>query len=63
VVCAQTLQAGHAAYIQNAADLIILDLNLPDGDGLALCQTIRATSTIPVIILAARDLETLRQGA
>lgn len=38
-------------------DLAILDINLPDGDGFSLCQTIKSTSNIPIIFLSARDLE------
>ncbi|MBF0428719.1 MAG: response regulator [Magnetococcales bacterium] len=35
-------------------DLIILDLMLPDEDGLVLCRNLRSRSNIPVIILSAR---------
>lgn len=35
-------------------DIILLDLMLPDGDGLALCQSVQSSSAIPVIILTAR---------
>ncbi len=35
-------------------DLILLDLNLPDGDGLDLCQTIRQFSDVPILIMTAR---------
>ena len=38
-------------------DLVILDVNLPDGDGFELCKKIRAEQDIPVIFLTARDLE------
>jgi len=37
-----------------AADLIILDLNLPREDGLTLCRQLRAKSNTPVIMLTAR---------
>ncbi len=37
--------------------LAILDLQLPDGDGLDLCRTIRATSQLPIVIVTARDEE------
>ena len=39
-------------------DLIILDLNLPDGNGLDFLRELRKHTLIPVIILTANDLET-----
>lgn len=39
-------------------DLIILDINLPDGNGFDYLQEIRKHSGVPVIILTANDLET-----
>ena len=36
-------------------DLILLDLGLPDGDGLSLAREIRATSAIPIVVLTARQ--------
>ena len=38
-------------------DLIILDLNLPDIDGLEVCRTIRKQSNVPVIMLTGRGEE------
>lgn len=38
-------------------DLIILDINLPDGNGINLCKKIRQTSDIPLIFLTAMDEE------
>lgn len=38
-------------------DLIILDINLPDGSGLALCRRIRVFSTVPILFLTANDTE------
>ncbi len=54
----QTAATAQAALIQLAGDapaLIILDLNLPDGDGVELCRRIRKTSDIPILMLTARD--------
>ena len=36
-------------------DLVILDINLPDGDGFSLMQRIRMVSMVPVLFLSARD--------
>lgn len=47
-----------ARKLFNEVDLIILDLNMPDGDGISFCKEIRESSSIPVIMLTARDLET-----
>lgn len=37
--------------------LVVLDLNLPDVDGLDLCRQIRTRSSVPVVMLTARDEE------
>jgi two-component system, OmpR family, alkaline phosphatase synthesis response regulator PhoP len=37
--------------------LVVLDLNLPDMDGLDVCRQIRARSSVPVVMLTARDEE------
>jgi DNA-binding response OmpR family regulator len=37
--------------------LVVLDLNLPDMDGLDVCRRIRMRSTVPVVMLTARDDE------
>lgn len=39
-------------------DLIILDINLPDGSGLDFLKELRKISAIPVIMLTAKDMET-----
>lgn len=40
---------------EQAINLILLDLNLPDGDGLSIAQRVRETSSVPIIILTARQ--------
>ena len=39
------------------ADLILLDGNLPDGDGFEFCRGVKEEREIPVILLTARDME------
>ena len=41
----------------NPFNLILLDINLPDGNGLELCKEIRKTSQVPIIFLTANDME------
>jgi len=42
---------------QHAVDLLVLDLMLPDTDGLTLCRDLRARSNLPVLMLTARGEE------
>ena len=42
-------------FLQREPDLLILDINLPDGDGFSLIQKIRTLSDVPVLFLSARD--------
>jgi two-component system, OmpR family, alkaline phosphatase synthesis response regulator PhoP len=50
---AEALQAIDAEPVR----LVVLDLNLPDMDGLDVCRQIRARSSVPVVMLTARDEE------
>lgn len=49
--------AGLQAMRDHRPRLIVLDVGLPDLDGLEVCRRIRATSQVPVIFLTARDGE------
>ena len=42
---------------KNTFHLILLDINLPDSDGFALCKELRQVSTVPVIFASARTSE------
>ena len=54
---ARTLAEGRRLFAQLPISLVILDLNLPDGNGLELLTEIRSVSQVPVLILTANDLE------
>ncbi|HET9139216.1 response regulator transcription factor [Actinophytocola sp.] len=55
VCCAETGNAALETYAD--ADLVLLDLELPDLDGLEVCRAIRSTSDIPIIAVTARSSE------
>ena len=50
-------EAGLQAVKEHRPRLVVLDVGLPDVDGLEVCKRLRATSQIPVIFLTARDSE------
>ncbi len=51
---AATAADGRRMLRRDDPDLLILDVMLPDGDGMELCRTIRAESDIPILMLTAR---------
>jgi len=54
----RTAASAKAAIIDLARELpslVVLDLNLPDGDGVELCRRIRKSSDVPILMLTARD--------
>ena len=44
-------------FAEERVDLVVLDLMLPKLDGLEVCRRLRATSSVPIIMLTARDDE------
>ena len=46
-----------AIYRQEKMELILLDVNLPDGEGFSLCRWMKGQREVPVLFLTARDLE------
>ncbi|HTM34924.1 MAG TPA: response regulator [Vicinamibacterales bacterium] len=57
VTTAGTGAAALAAFAERSPSLIVLDLGLPDFDGVEVCRRIRATSPVPIIVLSARGAE------
>ncbi|MBW4033473.1 MAG: response regulator transcription factor [Acidobacteria bacterium] len=49
--------AGLRAVRDEAPDLVVLDLGLPDIDGTDVCRRIRADSSVPIIVISARSEE------
>ncbi|MFR8672607.1 MAG: response regulator transcription factor [Christensenellales bacterium] len=54
---ALTLAQAKEIWKNNAVDMVLLDVNLPDGSGYELLKEIRRASQIPVLMLTANDLE------
>ena len=57
VLCAETCALGMMMYASHRPDLIVLDLGLPDRDGMSLIQEVRKADTVPIIVLSARSNE------
>ena len=55
-LCA-TLEQARGALNRQTFDLLILDVNLPDGSGLELLAQLRQSGDVPVILLTANDME------
>ncbi len=57
VSSATTIEGGREQLRSAPPDVVVLDLTLPDGDGLDLCREIRSTTDAYVLILTGRDDE------
>ena len=54
---ADTLAKGRELFLQELPTLIILDIMLPDGNGLELCEELREGSDVPVLFLSAKKAD------
>lgn len=57
ITLCRTLAQARGAVADHGYDLLILDINLPDGSGLELLEQVRLSSNLPVILLTANDME------
>lgn len=63
VLTAATCGQGIMMFSSHVPDLVILDLGLPDGDGLDFIRTVRMESNTPILVLSARTMESDKVGA
>lgn len=57
VTTAGNCAAAKAAFARQRPELMILDVNLPDGDGFALFRQLHAQADVPALFLSARDAD------
>ena len=57
VIEAKTVAEGKMAFMSHSPDVVILDLGLPDGDGMEFLKLVREDFSTPVIVLSARTDE------
>lgn len=56
VICS-TIEKARTAIQNQKFDLMIFDINLPDGNGLDFCREIKQKLSIPIALLTAKDME------
>lgn len=58
IVTATDLARKGLEYIKDGSyDAVVLDCNLPDGNGFVLCEKVRQFTNVPILMLTARDSE------
>ena len=63
VVCAYTGADGLKQINTHKPDVVLLDLGLPDMDGLEIIEEVRTYSSVPIIVISARTLERSKVAA
>jgi two-component system OmpR family response regulator len=53
-------KAGLEQALREETDIVLLDLGLPERDGLEVCRELRAHSDVPIVMITARDEESYR---
>ena len=51
------MEKGKQMLSENQIDMVLLDVNLPDGEGFSFCRWVKEQKEVPVIYLTARDME------
>lgn len=54
---ANSIKEAREIFVKEDADLVLLDVNLPDGEGFSFCGWLKQQNEVPVLFLTARDLE------
>ncbi len=57
VICASFVKDGIAMFHEQKVDLAIIDIFLPDGNGLDVCNRLRSVSQTPIILISAKGDE------
>jgi len=57
MLIAENYQLALSLFNSQNIDIMIIDIQLPDGSGIDLCQEVRKTSSIPILFLTANDNE------
>lgn len=63
VICAETCRDAEREFDSYIPDVVILDLGLPDMDGMEFIKYVRSRQTTPIIVLSARSDERDKVGA
>lgn len=57
VISTSTVAEGENFILNNKIDFLLLDINLPDGNGIELCEKIRSRFDFPIVFFTANDTE------
>ena len=63
IVEAETAADGIELAARRKPDVILLDLRLPDGEGMSVLKAVRSWSSVPIIVVSAREQEDLKVAA